>query len=41
MRLGVDKGNVQSYSFWTKNNFRVVEEKDYMMMELKLGELEP
>ena len=41
VRLGVDKGNVQSYSFWTKNNFRVVEEKDYMMMELKLGELEP
>lgn len=37
VRLGVDKGNRQSYSFWTKNNFRVAEEKDYIMMELELG----
>lgn len=36
VRLGVDKGNRQSYSFWTKNNFRVVEERDYIMMELGL-----
>lgn len=36
VRLGVDKGNEQSYSFWTKNNFRVVEKKDYIIMELKL-----
>lgn len=36
IRLGVDKGNPQSYSFWTKNNFHVVNEDHYILMELAL-----
>ncbi len=36
VRLGVDKGNPQSYSFWCKNNFRVVSENKYILMELAL-----
>lgn len=33
VRLGVDKGNPQSYSFWAKNCFCVVNEKEYIVME--------
>ena len=32
IRLGVDKGNPQSYSFWSKNNFNVVSEDKYILM---------
>lgn len=34
IRLGVDKGNLQSYSFWSKNNFKTVEQNKYILMEL-------
>lgn len=34
IRLGVDKGNPQSYSFWSKNNFNVIREDKYILMEL-------
>lgn len=34
MRLGVDKGNMQSYSFWSKNNFKTISEDEYILMEL-------
>lgn len=33
VRLGVDKGNPQSYAFWLKNKFCVVEENRYILME--------
>lgn len=33
IRLGVDKGNPQSYAFWTKNRFARVAEADYIVME--------
>lgn len=36
IRLGVDRGNPQSNSFWTKNNFRKIAENDYIIMELTL-----
>lgn len=36
VRLGVDKGNPQSYAFWLKNQFRVIGENDYILMELQL-----
>ena len=36
VRLGVDKGNPQSYAFWTKNRFSVIDENDYILMELVL-----
>lgn len=36
IRLGVDKGNPQSYSFWTKNNFVVIDENEYIRMRLML-----
>lgn len=36
VRLGVDKGNPQSYHFWIKNSFRVVSENNYILMELEL-----
>ena len=36
VRLGVDKGNPQSFAFWTKNQFKVVAEKEYIIMEKKL-----
>ena len=36
IRLGVDKGNPQSYSFWSKNNFNVVSEDKYILMELDI-----
>lgn len=36
IRLGVDKGNMQSYSFWTKNKFVPISEHDYIIMELNI-----
>ena len=34
VRLGVDRGNPQSYAFWTKNHFRKLGEAEYLLMEL-------
>lgn len=36
VRLGVDKGNPQSYAFWAKNRFSVIKEDVYILMELVL-----
>ena len=36
IRLGVDKGNPQSYSFWSKNHFNVINEDQYILMELEI-----
>jgi RimJ/RimL family protein N-acetyltransferase len=36
MRLGVDKGNTQSNTFWKKNGFIEVDEGEYIVMELVL-----
>lgn len=36
VRLGVDRGNPQSFAFWTRNRFRVIAENDYILMELAL-----
>ena len=36
VRLGVDKENPQSNSFWLKNGFRIISEKEYNVMELVL-----
>ena len=36
VRLGVDKGNPQSYAFWSKNKFSVISEDEYILMELVL-----
>lgn len=36
VRLGVDKGNPQSFAFWTKNQFKIVAEKEYVIMEKNL-----
>lgn len=36
IRLGVDKGNQQSYSFWRKNNFIPIREESYILMGLTL-----
>ena len=36
IRLGVDKGNPQSYSFWKKNGFKKVSEDEYIMMCMNL-----
>lgn len=36
IRLGVDKGNPQSNSFWKKNGFITVGESEYILMELTL-----
>lgn len=36
VRIGVDKGNPQSNSFWQKNGFRIVSEREYNVMELAL-----
>ena len=33
IRLGVDKATPQSYSFWNKNCFVIVEENQYIIME--------
>ena len=32
MQLGVDKGNPQSFAFWTKNGFEVLHEDGYIVM---------
>lgn len=32
IRLGVDRGNPQSYSFWSKNGFSVTGGKEYILM---------
>ena len=34
VRIGVDKENPQSNSFWYKNGFRIISEKEYNVMEL-------
>lgn len=34
IRLGVDQGNPQSYAFWSKNQFQVISEEEYIIMEL-------
>ena len=36
VRIGVDKENPQSNSFWKKNGFYIIAEKDYNVMELTL-----
>ena len=36
IRLGVDKGNPQSFSFWSKNNFKPISEDEYILMELEI-----
>lgn len=36
VRLGVDKGNPQSYAFWTKNQFKVIRTDEYILMERRL-----
>ena len=36
MRLGVDKGNPQSYSFWRKNSFAIIDENEYIYMRLMI-----
>lgn len=36
VRLGVDKENPQSNSFWRKNGFCIISEKEYNVMELVL-----
>ena len=33
IRLGVDKGNPQSFAFWSKNGFQVTGETEYIHME--------
>jgi len=33
VRLGVDRGNPQSYAFWLKNGFAVIREEKYILME--------
>ena len=35
VRIGVDKGNPQSFAFWKKNGFSVVSEGEYIRMERK------
>ena len=36
VRIGVDKGNDQSFAFWTKNEFTVVDRAEYIVMERNL-----
>lgn len=36
VRIGVDKENPQSNSFWLKNGFHIISEKEYNVMELTL-----
>ena len=36
IRLGVDRGNPQSNAFWKKNGFTVIDEGEYIVMELAL-----
>ena len=37
IQLGVDKGNPQSFAFWKKNGFSVIEEGKYIHMERNLA----
>ena len=39
IRLGVDKGNPQSYAFWTKNGFVPIEERKYVLMRRTLRDV--
>lgn len=36
VRIGVDKGNPQCNSFWEKNGFYIISEKEYIVMEMTL-----
>ena len=36
VRIGVDKGNPQSNSFWKKNGFHMISKKEYHVVELAL-----
>jgi len=36
VRIGVDKGNPQSNSFWRKNGFHIISEDQYNVMEFSL-----
>lgn len=36
VRIGVDKDNPQSNSFWQKNGFRIISEKEYRVMEREI-----
>ena len=36
IRLGVDKGNPQSFAFWQKNGFEVLREDDYTVMRREI-----
>lgn len=36
MQLGVDKGNPQSFAFWTKNGFEVLRENGYIVMRWEI-----
>ena len=35
--LGVDYGNPQSFAFWSKNKFTVIQEKEYIVMQRVLS----
>ena len=37
IRLGVDYGNPQSFAFWSKNKFVVIQEKEYIVMQRVLS----
>ena len=37
IRLGVDYGNPQSFAFWSKNKFTVIQEKEYIVMQRVLS----
>ena len=37
LRLGVDRGNPQSFAFWRKNGFSQVDEGRYIVMERMIG----
>ena len=37
IRLGVDYGNPQSFAFWSKNKFTVLQEKEYIVMKRVLS----
>ena len=36
MQLGVNKGNPQSFAFWTKNGFEVLREDGYIVMRREI-----
>ena len=37
IRLGVDYGNPQSFAFWSKNKFVVIQEKEYIVLKRVLS----